>query len=107
MLGSKRYFVALFIFGCLFLLGLLFYGSNLPYVGYNAWNFNIYALIAQNYNRFGLINSHFAPIISVAKTLPEHPEYYLNHPPLLSVMISIVFSFFGDSFFSGRIVNIF
>ncbi|MDP3940703.1 MAG: glycosyltransferase family 39 protein [bacterium] len=78
----------------------------MPYVGYNAWNFNIYALIAQNYNRFGFLHTHFAPVISVAQTLPVQPEYYLNHPPLLSVLVALVFRIIGESFLSGRFVNI-
>lgn len=103
--NSRSFF--LFIISATFLLALLFYGSFLPFVGYNSWNFNIYSLIAHNYNLFGVLDTHFAPIISVAEKLPDDPIYYFNHPPLLSLAISGVFRLFGESFFTARFVNIF
>lgn len=107
LLTNHKIYLLLFLgFPAIFLLVLLFWESALPYVGYNAWNFNTYALIAHNYNSLGFFETHFVPIISVAKTLPGQPEYYLNHPPLLSVLIGLVFRVFGESFFTGRLVNI-
>lgn len=91
---------------CLFLLSSLFYGSNLPYVGYNSWNYNIYSLIAHNYNNLGFFVTKFAPVISVTSELSEKPIYYLNHPPLLSVLIAMVFRAIGETFWAGRLVNI-
>ncbi|CAN5117692.1 hypothetical protein BH11PAT1_BH11PAT1_4890 [soil metagenome] len=79
---------------------------TLPYVGYNAWNYNIYSLIAHNYNQFGLIQTKFAPLISVTKTLPPLPKYYLHHPPLLSLLEAGIFRIFGESFWSGRLTVI-
>lgn len=82
------------------------YGSSLPYVGYNSWNFNIYSLIAHNYNNFGFFATKLAPIISVSSYLPEDPSYYLNHPPLLSILIALVFRVIGETFWTGRLVNL-
>jgi 4-amino-4-deoxy-L-arabinose transferase-like glycosyltransferase len=103
--SNQSYIKILLLF--LILLGyFLSRGINLPYVGYNAWNFNTYALIAHNYNAFGFLETKFAPIISVAANLPAKPSYYLNHPVLLPILMAQSFRLFGESFVTGRIVVI-
>src|SRR3990167_443294 len=81
-------------------------GINLPYVGPNAFNFNIYSIIAHNYNKFGLLSTKLAPIVSASPTLPQHPVYYLHHPPLLSIIEALFFSIFGEHFWAGRLTVI-
>jgi hypothetical protein len=81
-------------------------GITYPFVGYNAWNFNTYSLIARNYNTFGFFETKLAPIISVANTLQESPQYYLHHPQLLSVILSVFYKLFGETFWAGRLVVI-
>ena len=93
------------------LLGLIFLyffflGINLPYVGPNATNFNDYSLIAKNYNLFGFWNTKFAEIVSVTKTLPANPQYYLHHPPLLPILEALTFRIFGYGFWVGRLTVI-
>ncbi len=100
----QSFFPVLFSFFLIILC--LLYGSTLPYVGYNAWNYNIYSLIAHNYIQFGFLPTLFSPIISVQETLPSAPLYYLNHPPLLSLGIALIFTLFGESFFSGRLISL-
>lgn len=78
-------------------------GINLPYVGYNAWNFNTYSHIAKNYFRFGFVKTRFAPIISVDEKFPEKPSYYLHHPQLLSIVMAVFYSLFGFEFWVGRL----
>src|SRR3989344_4928433 len=78
-------------------------GINLPYVGPNATNFNNYSLIARNYNKFGLLNTKFAQITSVSRTLPDNPQYYLHHPPLISIIQALFFKILGESFMTGRL----
>jgi hypothetical protein len=85
-----------------FFIFTIMQGMSQPYVGYHAWNFNVYSLIAHNYNKFGILNTQFAPIISVSETLPENPVYYLHHPQLLSLTEAIFFKVFGESFEVGR-----
>jgi len=96
-------FFVSFISLLFFFASFLTRGYSLPFVGYNAWNFNAYALIAHNYNQFGYRALQFAPIISVSKTLPEQPEYYLHHPTLLYVVMGVTFHFIGESFFTARL----
>ncbi len=80
----------------------IFNGINLPYVGPNATNFNVYSLIAHNFNKFGYLETKLAPVISVSNVLPEKPEYFFHHPTLLSFMESVLFRIFGESFWVGR-----
>lgn len=79
-------------------------GINLPYVGQNAYNFITYSLIAHNYNQFGYLMTKLAPLISVASSFPTHPEYFIHHPPLLSVVESLFLRFLGEDFWVGRLV---
>ncbi len=81
-------------------------GITLPYVGPNATNFNEYSLIAKNYNLFGFWDTRFAQVISVTKTLPRHPVYYLHHPPLISIVEAFLFRLFGYGFWVGRMAVI-
>lgn len=78
-------------------------GIDLPYVGYHAFNFNIYSLIAHNYNQFGFIETKFAPVISTAPSLPSSPSYYLHHPPLISIVEAVLFQVLGEHFWVGRV----
>lgn len=81
----------------------IFNGINLPYVGQNAYNFIIYSLIAHNYNTIGYLQTKFASVISVARTLPAKPEYFIHHPPLLSIIESVFLRAFGEDFWVGRL----
>lgn len=81
-------------------------GITLPYVGPNATNFNVYSLIAHNFNKFGYLETKLAPVISVAETLPDKPEYFFHHPTLLSFMESLLFKIFGETFWAGRLTVI-
>lgn len=98
---NKAFLLPLILF-----LVFILQGISLPFVGYNAWNFNTYSLIAHNYNKFGFIPTKFAPIISVAENIPQNPEYYLHHPQLLSVIESGIFRVLGESFVTGRLTVI-
>lgn len=91
-------------FAILVFLGyFLTQGITYPYVGYNAWNFNTYSHIAKNYNSFGLAQTKFAPIVSVTKTIPSNPEYYLHHPPLLYIIMSFFYEVLGSGNWIGRL----
>lgn len=95
-------FVAVFLVYVYYLCA----GINLPYVGPNATNFNEYSLIAKNYNLFGFWETRLGQIVSVSKTMPDKPEYYLHHPPLISVVEALLFRLFGNGFWVGRLAVI-
>ncbi|MEM4230695.1 MAG: glycosyltransferase family 39 protein [Candidatus Pacearchaeota archaeon] len=99
----KKYFLFLPLVIFLFFITR---GIDLPYVGPNAFNFNTYSIIAHNYNKFGLISTKLAPIVSASPILPQHPVYYLHHPPLLSVIEALFFAIFGEHFWTGRLTVI-
>ncbi|GEM_PF-2308910 len=87
-------------------LYFLFDGISLPYVGPNATNFNVYSLIAHNFNKFGYLETKLAPVISVSNVLPERPEYFFHHPTLLPFIESLFFRIFGENFWVGRMTVI-
>ncbi len=101
MTGKQVIFLPLVIFSFFITRGI-----NLPYVGPNAFNFNIYSIIAHNYNKLGLISTKLAPIVSASPALPQHPVYYLHHPPLFSVIEALFFRIFGEHFWAGRLTVI-
>lgn len=103
-LSSLKRIVVLPLFLGIIFAYFFFSGINLPYVGPNAANFNNYSLIAKNYNLFGFLNTKFGEIISVTRDLPSNPEYYLHHPPLLSIIEALFFKTLGYSFWVGRLV---
>jgi 4-amino-4-deoxy-L-arabinose transferase-like glycosyltransferase len=103
---TKRYPLILILLS----FGVFFFfvtqGIDLPYVGPYAFNFNIYSLIAHNYNYFGFLETNFAPIINASESIPVNPEYYLHHPPLISIIEAIFFRIFGEEFWVGRLTVI-
>lgn len=98
--------IFLFILPSVLFLYFIFLGIQLPFVGPNAGNFSAYSLMAHNFNQFGYLQTKFAPIISVAQTLPEKPEYFFHHPTLLSFIESLLFRAFGEHFWAGRLTVI-
>lgn len=100
----KKYSQFFFFFPFSIFIFFLTRTSQLPYVGYNAWNFNAYFLIAKNLSTFGLLSSKLAPIISVSQHIPDHPLLYIHHPTLLYILMALVFNCFGPNFFTGRLV---
>ncbi len=102
---SKRFSpmeISLLVVSFLIFLIFIFRGINLPYVGPNATNFNVYSLIAHNFNKFGYLETKLAPVISVSNALPDKPEYFFHHPTLLSFVESVLFRMLGEGFWVGR-----
>lgn len=91
------------LFSSLIFFYFIFQDINIPYVGPNATNFNVYSLIAHNFNKFGYIQTKLAPLISVSETYPKDPQYFFHHPTFLSFSESILFKLFGESFWVGRL----
>ncbi|KKU98419.1 MAG: Dolichyl-phosphate-mannose-protein mannosyltransferase [Candidatus Amesbacteria bacterium GW2011_GWB1_48_13] len=98
---STRHFIILLVFLSVF-MSYLMRGINLPFVGPNAGNMNMYSQIARNYIRFG----YRAPINSPSPVLETKPLLYLHHPPLTSILISVFFRFFGENYSSARLSQI-
>ncbi|MEW6097259.1 MAG: glycosyltransferase family 39 protein [bacterium] len=62
--------------------------------------------MAQNYIRFGYLDSKFAPTLNVGYEKPDKFTYYINHPPLLPILVSLSFRIFGVHEWSARLVPI-
>ncbi len=98
----KRPWFLLFL-PLLLLLAFLTKGINIPFVGQNAYNFITYSLVAHNYNLFGYFETKLASVIDVSRMLPSNPEYFIHHPPLLSITQSPFLRIFGDDFWVARV----
>lgn len=102
---EKAHYFLLIIISVIFLL-FITRDISLPYVGPNATNFNVYSLIAHNFNKFGHVQTKLAPIISVSEKYPANPEYFFHHPTLLSFTESFLFKLLGEEFWVGRLTVI-
>jgi 4-amino-4-deoxy-L-arabinose transferase-like glycosyltransferase len=54
--------------------------------------------------RIGYLETRFAPVISTGKTPPEERRYYLTHPPLIGISVSLAFHLFGEHEWAARLV---
>lgn len=106
MLSKRNRLKLLIILSFLLFLFFIVKGINQPFVGPNATNFTVYSLIAHNFNKYGYIETKFAPVIAVAPKLPEKPDYFFHHPTFLSFSESLLFRLFGESFWVGRLTVI-
>lgn len=70
------------------------------FLGYGAY----YANIARNYIRYGYVTTKLAPVVDVGPVSPDHFSYYLHHPPLFGLLISLSFRIFGIHEWSARLV---
>ena len=81
------------------------YGFHRPWsekdVGYNG---AFYSILARNYVRYGFLQTKWGPVRNTGKADPAEFTYYLNHPPLLSILVSCSFKLFGVNEGSARLV---
>lgn len=103
MINKAKLFLILFSFIFLYFICI---DINIPYVGPNATNFNVYSLIAHNFNKFGYMQTKLTPLISASNTYPTNPNYFFHHPTLLSFTESVLFRIFGEGFWVGRLTVI-
>lgn len=95
---KKIFFLLIFLF-------LLMLDINLPFVGPYGNNNSTYSLQAKNYIRYGYLKTKFAPMVNPENNFPLKPKYYLNHPPLLQIALSVSYRIFGvNNWWPGRIV---
>src|SRR5262245_27450131 len=66
-------------------------------------NGGFYAVIAQNYLKFGLRSTALAPVLRGGAQQPDEYLYYLHHPPLVGLLIAASFAVFGVSHLVARI----
>jgi hypothetical protein len=71
---------------------------------HNGWGGAFYSNIARNYVRIGYLETRFAPVISTGIVPPDDRRYYLTHPPLIGIAVSLAFHLFGEREWSARLV---
>ncbi|HSF17573.1 MAG TPA: glycosyltransferase family 39 protein [Vicinamibacteria bacterium] len=74
------------------------------YGDHDGWGGAFYSNIARNYLRYGYLATGFAPITSTGNVPVEKWRYYLSHPPLIGLFVSLSFLVFGEHEWSARIV---
>jgi len=79
-------------------------GDAWSHGNHNGWGGAFYSNIARNYVRYGYLATRFAPVISTGDTAFEDRRYYLTHPPLIGLAVSVAFHFFGEHEWSARLV---
>jgi len=75
---------------------------NIPFVGPNATDQNVFSLVARNYNNWGFLNTKFAAIVTLSKDIPIKPLIYFHHPIFMTVFMSFLYKIFGFGFWVGR-----
>ena len=79
------------------------YQINRPFIGYHDFNNGFWGTFAKNNIRYGL-QTHFALVANPEITSPQNLSYYLNHPWLTSLPLSISYLLFGANEISTRLV---
>ncbi len=71
---------------------------------HRGWSGSYYGNIARNYVEHGYIETKFGAVENVAPNDSSEFKYYVNHPPLLGLLISVSFRIFGISEWAVRLV---
>jgi hypothetical protein len=89
-------------------IGMLLMSRNLGnmFIGTREDNSALYSLFARNHIRYGLEQTKLFNVWEIVGTRPEGVYRYLNHPPLMSLGMTIPMLVFGDSERVERLVPI-
>lgn len=82
------------------------YGLDRPWApgDHSGWGGSFYSNIARNYIRYGYWATCLAPVVTTGELPPERHVYYLTHPPLIGLSVSLVFRALGESEWAARLV---
>jgi 4-amino-4-deoxy-L-arabinose transferase-like glycosyltransferase len=98
----RRFLVLLFLAAAL----LRSRGIEEPwkYDSHDGWGGAFYSNIARNYLRYGYLETRLAPVVNTGDTPPEERRYYLTHPPLIGLAVSVSFRLLGEREWAARLV---
>lgn len=85
---------------------LLSIAVNKPFIGHHDWNGARFAGIARNYLAYGYLTTKLGQVVNSGPVSPNRFVYYINHPPLLPLLLSFSFLIFGEFEWSARLVPI-
>ena len=86
-------------------LAVRLFEMNEPWVGLKDFNGALIGQIAKNYVRFGLIDSGFGPITNFEKN-PEQLTYYMHHPVLFYILLTVPVHVFGAQEWAMRLLPV-
>ena len=85
---------------------ILSYSINLPYTGQHDWNSVMYANIARNHLRYGLLQTKLGMLTTYDRVTPDLFGFFTHYPPLMPLLLALSFFLFGITEWAGRLVPI-
>lgn len=76
---------------------LFTYKINRPWIGLHDFNGAVWSNIARNFNRYGFIATKLGQVDNFGPQNPESFNFYIHHPPLLPILLALMFRLFGES----------
>ncbi len=87
-------------------LALQLYEIGEPWVGLKDYNGAIYGILSRNFIKYGYLATRFGPAANTGPVPDGGFTYYLHHPPLFYLIISLSYHIFGVNEWSARLVPI-
>lgn len=85
---------------------VLSFGLNRPFTGQHDWNSVMYAKIARNHLRYGLLETKLAMVTNVGPLTPGDLGYFTHYPPLMPLLVALSFWVFGVTEWAARLVPV-
>ena len=95
-----------FIIGIMLACVLLIRGINQSWVGTGDSDGALFGSIARNYLQFGLFELKLGQLVTFEEINQVSGDYYLHHPPLFPMLVSLLFYYFGESEAAVRSVSV-
>ncbi len=99
----ERYLVILIFIGA---LAVRCFRITDPFWGIESFTSAQFAIFARNFIRYGYLATHFAYVNNVGEIPGLRFYYYMHHPPLFSLIVSLVYRAFGVSEWGARAVAV-
>jgi len=64
----------------------------------------VYSLCGRNFVRHGFMETEFIPFRNAGAISPEEFHFYVNHPPLVPILVALSFKIFGVHEWAARLV---
>lgn len=84
---------------------VLCYEIGEPYIGFHDWNDALFSIMAINHNTYGFHTTHFMNVYPFPTDTLSF-SYFIKHPPLLSILLSLNFRILGVYEWSARLFAI-
>lgn len=78
-----------------------------PFIGHHDWDNVTWVSVAENYQRYGLVDTRLAQIRNTQPADESEWNIYQNHPPGISVLTFLTIETIGNTAFTARLLPIF